>query len=210
VDGENIALLEPDGTLHLIDDQTGQVLWKSSLPAQPHPVEEFSLQIDEDRVFVHTAHKKLDSELEISEPTLFGSHSSVRVNGLSVALDRRDGVVLWSRPIEQQLLRPNLPVGSGVLAYSTLRKQPPGTMGQEYSTDITFLSRQTGEPLLTEKFPVGSSGEAWRLQPDGSLQLRVGGQEFILSWKPDPGKNATAPEQSEPQPEEPEAPIKLQ
>ena len=210
VDGEDIALLEPDGTFYLIDDQTGHVRWKTSLPAQPHPVEELSVHFDEDRVFVHTAHKKLDSEPEIAEPVLFGSYSSTRVNGLTVALDRRDGVVQWSRPIEQQLFRPNLPVGSGVLAYSTVRKQPPDPMGQEYSTEITFLSRQTGEPLLVEKFPGASSGEAWRQQPDGALQLQVGGREFVLSWKADPGKDASAPEQSEPQPEEPEAPIKLQ
>ena len=210
VDGEDIAFLEPDGTFSLVDDQTGHVRWKTTLPPQPHPVEEFSVHLDEDRVYVQTAHKKLDSEPEISEPTEFGALSSVRVNGLTIALDRRDGVVQWSRPVEQQLFRPNLPIGSGVLAYSTLRKQPPGPMGEEYSTEITFLSRQTGEPLLVETYPGATSGEAWRQQPDGSLQLQVGGREFLLSWKADPGKNASAPEQAEPQPEEPEAPIKLQ
>ncbi|MFO1005184.1 MAG: PQQ-binding-like beta-propeller repeat protein [Planctomycetaceae bacterium] len=215
VDGEDIALLEPDGTFYLIDDQTGHVRWKTSLPAQPHPVEEFSVHVDESRVFVHTSHKKLDSEPEISEPAIseptpIGSRYSFRVNGLTIAIDRRDGVVQWSHPMEQQQFRPNFPAGSGVLAYSTLRKQPPGPMGEEYSTEITFLSRQTGEPLLVEKFPGVGSGEAWRQQPDGAMQLQVTGREFVLSWKSDPGKSSSAPEQSEPQPDEPEAPVKLQ
>ena len=210
VDGEDIALLEPDGTLHLVDDQTGRVRWKTSLPAQPHPVQEFSVHLDEVRIYIHTAHKKLDNEPDISEPPMFGTHSSVRVNGLAIALDRRDGTVQWSRPMEQQLFRPHLPVGSGVLAYSTLRKQPPGPMAEEYSTEVAFFSRQTGEPLFSEKYPGASGGEAWRLLPDGSLQLQVGGREFMLTWKADPNNNSKAPEQSEPQPEEPQAPIKLQ
>ena len=168
------------------------------------------MHLDEVRVYIHTAHKKLDNEPDISEPPMFGTHSSVRVNGLAIALDRRDGTVQWSRPMEQQLFRPHLPVGSGVLAYSTLRKQPPGPMAEEYSTEVAFFSRQTGEPLFSEKYPGASGGEAWRLLPDGSLQLQVGGREFMLTWKADPNNNPKAPEQSEPQPEEPQAPIKLQ
>lgn len=209
VDGEDIALLEPDGTFHLIDDQTGHVYWKTSLPAQPDAVQEFSVHTDAERVYVHTAHKKLENEPDIGEPTILGSHTAVRVNGLVSGLDRHDGAVQWSRAMVQQLFRPQLPDGSDVLAYSTLRKQPPGPMTEEYATEITFLNRRTGEPLLTEKFSGASGGEAWRRLPDGALQLQVGGREFVLNWKSDPS-NANAPEQSEPEPEGPQAPIKLQ
>ena len=209
-EGADLAFLAPDGTLHLVDDQTGQLIWSASLPAQPVRPDEFSIQVDDERLYVHTAHKRTDTEEELGEPLIPPNGSAVRVNGLVVALDRREGKVLWSRPMEQQLLRPNLPVGSGVLAYSALRKKTTPEKKEEYSTSVTFLSRQTGEPLLTQEFPGTGSGEGWARRPGGVMLVLLSGQEFQLTWKAEPNAEPEAPEQEEPLPGAPEVPIKLQ
>ncbi len=210
VDGEDIALLEPGGTLHLIDDQTGIPLWKTTLPSPPQPAEYFTVQVDGERVYVHTTHKPLDNQPNITEVPATGSPPSIRVNGLAVALNRRDGTVQWSRPIEQQMLHPLLPEGSGVLAYATLRKQTANAKPDQYITEITFLSRSTGEPLFAEKFAGVSVGDGWKRHPNGVLQLQVAGHDFMLTWKADPQAKTGAPEQTEPVPEEPADQIKLQ
>ena len=216
VEGSALAMLEPNGTLRLVDDQSGIVRWVTAIPAETVPPDEFSVQVDVDRLYVHTAHKRTENQDLITEYLSPANGSARRVNGQVVALDRRRGQVLWSRPMEQQLLRPYLPVGSGVLAYAAQKKpanpeQTPEKKDQSY-TALTFLNRSTGEPVLTKDVPFkgAGSGEGWARPTHEVMLMRVSGQDFRLTWKGEAGAPPMAPEQDEPVPEDAEEPIKLQ
>ncbi len=211
VDGADLAFLEPDGTLRLVDDQTGTPLWTASIPSQPVPPTAFSVPADQSRLYVHTWHPRTPEQDYISEATS-SNGSAVPVNGLVVALDRRDGQTLWSRPLEQQLFRPYLPVGSGLLPYAVQRKREMPDKGPQTATVLEFLNRITGEPVhALEASRVSGAGEGWARLPSGVMLLRVSGQDFRLTWDGEPAGDGAAPAQEEPVPATPpEAPIKLQ
>ena len=220
VEGADLAFLAPDGTVQFVDDQSGTVRWSTAIPAETVPPEEFSVQVDEDRLYLHTAHPRTENQELITEYLSPANGSARRVNGQVVALDRRRGQVIWSRPMEQQLLRPYLPVGSGILAYAAQRRsanpeQPPEKRpmktDQSY-TALSFLNRSTGEPVLTKEVPFQGtgSGEGWARPTHEVMLMRVSGQDFRLTWKGDASAPPMPPEQDEPVPEDPDAPIKLQ
>ena len=217
VEGSDLAFLEPDGTLRRVDDQTGQLLWTTSIPAQTVPPTEFTIHEDQDRLYVHTWHSPSVGQDYITEPTL-PNGSTVRVNGIAAALDRHSGKTLWSRPMEQQLFRPYLPVGSGVLAYAAQRRHQDPQEGPKTFMTLEFLNRRTGEPvLIKDRITPGGTGEGWARLPSGVLLLRVSGHDYRLTWNGEPAADGTAPEQEEPVPAKlpkapilPEAPIKLQ
>ncbi len=209
VDGADLAFLEPDGTLQLLDDRTGKPLWKAALPAQTVPPKEFTVHTDQDRLYVHTWHPPTPDQEPITEATLPHGRA-VRVNGLVVALDRPSGQIQWSRPLEQQLFRAHLPVGSGMLAYAVQRrKEIPDKPARSY-TKLEFLNRSTGEPAhSTEVSRSGGTGEGWARLPSGVMLLRVSGQDFRLTWVGETAPEETAPAQEEPAPTKPPgAPIK--
>lgn len=209
VDGADLSFLEPDGTLHLLDYRTGNPLWKATLPAQTEAPKEFTVHTDQDRLYVHTWRPPTPEQDLITEASLPHGRAR-RVNGLVVALDRHDGQIQWSRPLEQQLFRPNLPVGSGMLAYAVQRrKEVPDKPAKSY-TKLEFLNRSTGEPAYTtEVARSGGTGEGWVRLPSGVMLLRVSGQDYRLTWEGDTASEVTAPDQEEPAPAKPRnAPIK--
>ena len=220
-DGADLTFLEPNGTLHLIDDQTGKVRWTAALPPPVIAPKSFTVHAETDRFFIHTAHARTPQQEEISEVSSVFTKRSVPVNGLVAALDCHSGNLLWSRPLEQQLFRPDLPAKSGVLAYAVDRRRPtPGKAGEQKTyTSFVFLSRQTGEPVFSTEVnePTGTN-EGWSRLPGGVMWLRISGQDFRLSWKKtDPEADAgeetdsEAPDQTEPIPENlPERKIKLE
>ena len=207
VAGEDLAFLEPNGTLQLVDDQTGQRLWTASLPAQPVAPTKFTVHADESRLYVQTWHPPTPDQDQIPEFVMPPHSTAVPVNGLVVALDRRAGTPLWSRPMEQQLFRPHLPVGSGVLTYAAQRiRETPGKGARPY-TKLEFLNRSTGEPVHTQQVDRTSGlNEGWARLPSGVLLLRVLSQDFRLTWEGESAPEATPPVQDEPVPGE--APIK--
>ena len=211
VEGSDLAFLEPDGTLRLVDDQTGQLLWTTSMPPQTVPPTEFTIHENQDRLYVHTWHAPSAGQDYITEPTL-PNGSTVRVNGIAAALDRHNGKTLWSRPVEQQLFRPYLPVGSGVLAYAAQRRHEDPQTGPKTFMTLEFLNRMTGEPVLTkDRLTPTGTGEGWTRLPSGVLLLRVSGHDYRLTWDGDAAAEGTAPDQEEPVPAKlPEPPIKLQ
>ena len=209
VDGADLAFLEPDGTLQVLDYRTGKPVWKAILPAQTVAPKEFTVHTDQDRLYVHTWRPPTPDQDLITEASL-PQGRAVRVNGLVVALDRQDGQIHWSRPLEQQLFRPHLPVGSGMLAYAVQRrKEIPDKPAQSY-TKLEFLSRSTGELVhSTEVARSGGTGEGWVRVPSGVMLLRVSGQDFRLTWEGEADLEETAPAQEEPAPAKPpSAPIK--
>jgi outer membrane protein assembly factor BamB len=211
VEGSDLAFLEPDGTLRRVDDQTGQLLWTTSIPVQTVPPTEFTIHEDQDRLYVHTWHAPTAGQDYITEPTL-PNGSTVRVNGIAAALDRHSGKTLWSRPMEQQLFRPYLPVGCGVLAYAAQRRHEDPQNGPKTSMTLEFLTRRTGEPVpIKDRITPGGTGEGWARLPSGVLLLRVSGKDYRLTWNGEPAAEGTAPAQEEPvPPQPPDAPIKLQ
>jgi len=198
VEGADLAFLEPNGTLHVVDDQTGQERWKTSLPAQSLPATEFTVHADADRFYVHTAHEKSAEQEQMIRPI----GGEVHVNGLVATLDRHSGQLLWSRPLEQQLFHPHLPVKSGVLVYAAQRLRVTPDKKEENYTSIVFLNRSTGEPVLSQEVQGLSTTEGWSSSPEGLKWLRVRGQDFQLKRKTDSetDSEAQAPEQDEPQP----------
>lgn len=209
VDGADLAFLEPDGTLQILDERTGKPLWKAALPGQSVAPKEFTVHSDRDRLYVHTWHPPIPGQELITEASLPHGRA-VRVNGLVVALDRHGGLIQWSRPLEQQLFRPNLPVGSGMLAYAVhRRKEIPDKPAKSY-TKLEFLSRSTGEPAHSaEVTRSGGTGEGWVRLPSGVMLLRVSSQDFRLTWEGEADPDETAPAQEEPAPAKPlDAPIK--
>ncbi len=209
VEGSDLAFLEPDGTFRLVDDQTGKQLWTASIPPQPVPLTEFTVHADESRLYVHTWHAPSAGQDYITEATL-PNGSTVHVNGLAVALDRHSGKTVWSRPLEQQLFRPYLPVRSGVLAYAAQRRHETPGQGVKTYTVLQFLNRTTGEPVDTQEVNTNRTGEGWARLPSGVLLLRVGGHDYRLTWEGVPAAETTAPAQEEPVPPKPaDAPIKL-
>ena len=213
VEGADLAFLEPDGTTRLVDDQTGQLLWTTTLPPQAVPPTEFAIYADTSRMYVHTSHPPTAGQDKIPDNASSPGGSAVPVNGLVIALDRRSGKPVWSRPMEQQLLHPNLPVGSGVLTYAVQRTRETPDKGTKSMTVLEFLNRNTGEPVHSVEVDRGSgTNEGWARLPSGVLLLRVLSHDFRLTWEGDPlSDEAAPPGQAEPVPAAPpDAPIKLQ
>lgn len=209
VEGADLAFLEPDGTFHLLDDQTGKPLWKAVLPTPTTTPKEFTVHTDQDRLYVHTWRPATPDQDRITETSLPPGRA-VRVNGLVVALDRQDGKIQWSRSLEQQLFRPHLPVGSGMLAYAVQRRKEILDMPAKSYTQLEFLNRNTGEPAYAaEVARSGGTGEGWVRLPSGVMLLRVSGQDFRLTWEGETAPEEAAPAQEEPAPAKPiDAPIK--
>ena len=216
VEGADLAFLEPDGTLHFVDDQTGRTKWKAKLPAQSIPHTEFAVHSDAQHLYVHTADAPpVAGAPRSGQLSPFGSRS-IKVNGLVAALDRHAGTIVWSKPLTNQTFHPNLPSGSGVLCYSV--QQASLHSDQEGATpsvtSFLFLNRQTGVPVFSKELPAAGNVEAWSRLPSGVLWLRVSGQDFRLSWKKaitaaeaqaDAEAEGQAPDQEEPLPDLPGA-----
>ena len=184
--GSDLTFLEPDGTLRLIDDQTGQPIWTSALPAQTMAPAEFTIHTDEDRHYLHTWHSPAPGQDPITEELSSKSGGATLVNGLAIALNRRTGSVEWSRPMEQQLYRAHVPAGSGLLAYVAQRRRESTQSVKSIYTSLVFLNRRTGEPVLIQETPGSQTGEGWTRLPRDAMLLRVCGQDFRLTWKDDP------------------------
>ncbi len=211
VEGADLAFLEPNGTLHIVDDQTGQVRWKTALPAQPFAPTEFTVHADAHRFYVHTAHQRNADQAEMTGSLSAPEGNEVRVNGIVAALDRWSGQVLWSRPLEQQVFHPNLPVESGVLVYAAERKRLTPEKKEEIYTSMVFLDRRTGEPAFSKEITgLTARNESWAASAQGLNWLRVRGQDIQLKRKTDTGEepDTEAPEQDEPLPDAlPEVPL---
>lgn len=211
VNGSDLAFLEPDGTLQLLDDQTGKTLWSVSLPAQSVAPHEFAVHTDEERIYVHTWHPMSSGQDPIMEEISSKNGSITLVNGLAVALERRTGQILWSRPMEQQLFHGNVPAGSGLLAYIARRQRESAPSVKSSYTALVLLNRRTGEPVFSQELPGSKSGDGWTRQPSGAMLLRLSGQDFRLKWEGDTDTGTSAPDQDEPVPPiPPDGPIRPQ
>lgn len=213
VNGSDLAFLEPNGKVTLVDHKTGAELWSTPLPEQTSPVKQFQVHADHQRLYLHTwAEPAADQEPVRIDPTARAAMAAqiCPVNGLVAALDRRTGQVAWSRSIPQQMFRDSMPVGTGLLAYSATRQKLGGKAFQKDYSLIELLDRQTGNTVFQKDLPTGTMETSWKLLHNGVLRVRLTGHDFDLSWNQPEG----TPEQSEPIPESdkpnPDAPIKLQ
>jgi outer membrane protein assembly factor BamB len=213
VNGSDLAFLEPDGKVTIVDYQTGAERWSTQLPEQSAPASQFQIHADHQRLYLHTWTEPSDDQEPVRiDPTARAAMAAQisPVNGLVAALDRRSGQLVWSRTIPQQMFRDSLPIGSGLLAYSATRQKLGKPAFQKDYSLIEMLDRQTGETVFQKSLPTGTMETSWKLLHNGVLRVRLTGHDFDLSWNQPTG----TPEQSEPIPEpdkpNPEAPIKLQ
>ncbi len=211
VNGSDLAFLQPGGTLQLLDHQTGQTLWAAALPAQSVAPAEFTVHIDEERMYVHMWHPMSPGQDPIMEEISSKNGSITLVNGLVVALERRTGQILWSRPMEQQLFHANVPAGSGLLAYIARRQRESAPSVKSSYTTLVLLNRRTGDPVLNQEMLGSRSGDGWTRQPSGAMLLRLSGQDFRLKWEGDTDTGTSAPDQDEPVPPvQPDGPVRPQ
>lgn len=213
VNGSDLAFLEPSGKVTLVEHRTGNELWSTQLPEQSTPVKQFQIHTDHEQLYLHTAHDPTEGQEPVRIDPGIRTEISAQispVNGLVAALDRRSGQIVWSRTIEQQLFRDSMPVGTGLLAYSATRQKIGGKAFQKDYSLIELLDRQTGKPVFQQEFPTGTMDTSWKLLHNGVLRVRLTGHDFDLSWKQPEGTPQQSEPVTEPEPPNPDAPIKLQ
>lgn len=212
VDGGDLAFLDPAGTIHLIDDQTGASLWSTPAVSHIEPSSGFTVASDAERLYLHVAGPVQPTQPEIREYIHPTNTSLVHVNGAIVAMDRLAGKMVWTRDVEQQLFRASVPVGSGLLGYSAQRRIEKTDAKRETASNwLLFLNRRTGETVLERTNARAGVGDGWARPSAGVMLLRISGQDFRLTWEVDPETQgpSAVPEQEEPQ-ETPADDIKMQ
>lgn len=213
VNGEDLAFLEPDGKVTLIDDQTGRKIWTSQFPPAPSPWTQFQIHADHQRLYIHTWHEPTEDQepVRIDPQTRISLAAQISsVNGLVVSLDRRSGEVVWSRTIDQQIFRETLPIGTGLLAYSATRQKKGGKPFQSEYSLTQLLDRSTGKPVFEKELPSGTIYNSWKLLHNGVLRVRLTGHDFDLSWKQMDAADQQSEPITEPDKQNIDPPIKLQ
>lgn len=198
VNGSDLAFLTSTGELTLVDWKTGQSRWTTHVPHGDQSPHSFSVTVDSQRMYLHTEQPSIAGQATVRDTV---PSESIRVNGIAAAIDSRDGKVLWSSPMEQQLFRPGIPAAAGILTYCATRRKDTEVSPQ---TQLVVLDAATGDRLLDKQIISLGTGEGWAHVSQGLL-LRVCGYDLHVTVPSLAVEEKRLDEQREP-----EVPLKAQ
>ncbi|REJ87555.1 MAG: hypothetical protein DWQ29_09240 [Planctomycetota bacterium] len=188
VDGRDLCILQQDGTLSLLDGMTGIDRVSAALPEVANPVQ-IHVKADAERYFVSTFAAP-ENRLPGKRLTPIQQPPLPSVNGVVTAIDRQQGEVLWSRPVEYQQWQIDTPAGWPVLVFAAETYDPnPGEEGRPpgHRTTVLILDKQTGKSLFESDKDGRIQRRGWRALIDKSQLVVFHGPIAVsLTFSADP------------------------
>lgn len=150
-----LAVLEPDGTLTVIDVAAGAGIWRTRLSGGVGRIDELHVMPWRDRYLVFAAATDvaaIDESAAISplQGILMASESTAALSGAIWAVGRDDGRLLWQAPatVRQHCLLLSQPPDLPVLVLT--RQTRPGD-GARPELVVLCLDKRTGHAVLEEQ-----------------------------------------------------------
>ena len=156
---DGLAVVEPSGTLVILDLVTGAVRFRTTLPDMPRGLEQLRVSVWEDRYIVFVGRQETPEERVLLEKvgmiTNLPQQSSARdvsqpATGSVWAVDRDDGAMLWPVPatVLRHCLHPGQPEQLPVLLFA--RQIQPSRGGDRLRMSILCLDKRTGQALCVD------------------------------------------------------------
>ena len=156
---EALAVIEPSGTLTVLDLVTGAVRFRTMLPEMPRGMEQVRVSPWEDRLLVFVGRQETAEERKLMEKvgmiTNLPQQASSRdvsqpATGTLWAVGRTDGAILWPVPatVLRHCLDPDQPESLPVLLFA--RQIAPARGGERTRLGILCIDKRTGQALCVD------------------------------------------------------------
>ena len=156
---ERLAVLEPSGSLTILDLVNGTVCFRCDLPDMPRGLEQLRVIPWQDRYLVCIGRQETAEERALMEKvgaiTNLPQQASVRdvsqpATGAVWAVDRTTGAMLWPVPatVLRHCLHPNQPEGLPVLLFARQIQPPRG--GDRSRMSVLCLDKRTGQAACVD------------------------------------------------------------
>ncbi len=156
---EALAVIEPSGTLTVLDLVTGAVRFRTMLPEMPRGMEQVRVSPWEDRLLVFVGRQETAEERKLMEKvgmiTNLPQQASSRdvsqpATGTLWAVGRTDGAILWPVPatVLRHCLNPDQPESLPVLLFA--RQIAPARGGERTRLGILCIDKRTGQALCVD------------------------------------------------------------
>ena len=156
---EALAVIEPSGTLTVLDLVTGAVRFRTMLPEMPRGMEQVRVSPWEDRLLVFVGRQETAEERKLMEKvgmiTNLPQQASSRevsqpATGTLWAVGRTDGSILWPVPatVLRHCLDPDQPESLPVLLFA--RQIAPARGGERTRLGILCIDKRTGQALCVD------------------------------------------------------------
>ena len=154
------AVLEPDGTLTLVDLDRGVVRSRTTLPDMPSGLDQLRVMPWEDRLLVVAGRRETAQELKVLEragpvaalPQMVPGDDAAATpfSGSIWAVSRDDGAPLWPVPatVVRHCLHPHQPAGLPVLVFA--RHLPSHRDGDRVRLSVLALDKRTGHAVYAD------------------------------------------------------------
>lgn len=154
-----LAVVEPSGTLTVLDLVTGAVRFRTMLPEMPRGMEQVRVSSWEDRLLVFVARQETAEERKLMEKvgmiTNLPQQASSRdvsqpATGTLWAVGTTDGAILWPVPatVLRHCLDPDQPESLPVLLFA--RQIAPARGGERTRLGILCIDKRTGQALCVD------------------------------------------------------------
>ena len=156
---ESLAIVEPSGTLTVLDLVSGAVRFRTMLPDMPRGMEQVRVTPWEDRLLVFVGRQETAEERKLMEKvgmiTNLPQQASSRdvsqpATGTLWAVGRADGAILWPVPatVLRHCLNPDQPESLPVLLFA--RQIAPTRGGERTRLGILCIDKRTGQALCVD------------------------------------------------------------
>ncbi|MFO1095536.1 MAG: PQQ-binding-like beta-propeller repeat protein, partial [Planctomycetaceae bacterium] len=178
VDGHDFYVLQKDQWLRIIDGESGAIQAELQLPADGKATQA-AVWSDSQRWYVATYRE--------TEERQFPRSSQVTiVNGVVAAAARGSGELVWTVPVQRQLLHRDIPGGWPFLVLGTW-SAPPGRTANERTATSTctalLLEKSSGRILMETTAPGRDSSLGWQSEPaQHTIHLSVGSIKSTIEF----------------------------
>ena len=188
VDGRDLCVLQRNGSLTLLDGMSGVDLATVDFPGETIPAS-LHVESDADGYYVSTFSAPENAPpdkrlIPLQQPPL------PTVNGVVLAVNRKEGHIAWWRPVEYQQWQVDTPTGWPVLVFAaeTFDPNPDADSGPRgHRTTVLVLNKQTGEPLFASAVSGRIQKRGWRAMiPQHELAVFHGPIGLSLKFSEEP------------------------
>ena len=156
---DSLAVVEPSGTLTVLDLVSGAVRFRAMLPDMPRGLEQVRVSAWEDRLLVFVGRQETAEERKLMEkvgmitnlPQQASSrYASQPATGTLWAVGRGNGEILWPVPatVLRHCLNPDQPESLPVLLFA--RQIAPARGGDRTRMGILCIDKRTGQSLCVD------------------------------------------------------------
>lgn len=144
IDGEEVALLQPDGRFQILSLATGRVLLEAALEPASSPLAWIQVLRSRQQYLLLASQESFATSQSVQPLPITNNVQQSRMHGRVYAFDRATGRPQWPVPavVAQHALPPDQPVESPLLLFVGMRQA-----NNKMSTAVLALDRRTGEAV---------------------------------------------------------------